>query len=184
MELFSEEEFGKLSTQRQHIVEVLAICMTPVDMSTLLQILRGCGWADASTKSGTLTQALARQELNALYKLGWISASNSSLSYVVVRSQILDAVVQFSVQNGNFQKVALRVLEFEPQLDTAARDRERGDYLGLIAKRQARIAFYDGDATSFEAASLTLRKPEYKSIYIDLLEPFNAKLFAKTPLVL
>ncbi len=184
MELFSEEELKQLSTQRQHIVEVLAICMTPVDVPILLKILHECGWAEAETKSGTLTQALAREELNALCKLGWISPSNSSMSYVVVRPQILDAVVQFSVQNGNFRKIALRVLEFEPQLDSVARDRVRGYYLGLIAKRQARLAFYDGDVASFEAASLTLRKPGYKSISLDLLEPFNAEIFAKTPLIL
>ena len=184
MELFSEEEFRKLSTQRQHIVEVLAICVTPVDVSILLQILRGCGWADTTTKSGKLTQNLVRQELNALCTLEWISASSSSMSYVVVRSQILDAVVQFSIQNGNFKKVTSWVLELEPQLDRVARDRERDKYVGLIAKRQARIAFYDGDATAFGAAYLILRKPEYKSIYLELLDPFNAEIFAKTPPVL
>jgi len=136
MDQFSEVEFTKLSTQRQHIVEVLAICMTPVDVSILLQILRGRGWANAATKSGTLTQALARLELNALCKLGWISGSNSSMSFVVAQSQLLDAVVQFSVQNSNFKKIALWVSELEPQLDRSARDRDPGNYVGLIAKLQ------------------------------------------------
>ena len=186
MELFAEEEFRKLSTLRQHIVEVLAICVTPVDVSILLQILRGCGWADTTTKSGKLTQNLVRQELNALCTLEWISASSSSMSYVVVRSQILDAVVQFSIQNGNFKKVTSWVLELEPQLDRVARDRERDKYVGLIAKRQARIAFYDGDATAFDAAFLTLRKPECKSIYLEILDPFNAEIYylAQLPAVI
>jgi len=185
MDQFSEVEFTKLSTQRQHIVEVLAICMTPVDVSMLLQILRGCGWAtNVATKSGTLTQALARLELNALCKLGWISGSNSSMSFVVAQAQLLDAVVQFSVQNSNFKKIALWVSELEPQLDRSARDRDPGNYVGLIAKRQARIAFYDGDATAFETANVILQKPGFKSIHLDLLNPFNAEIFAKTPRVL
>ena len=184
MDQFSEEEFRKLSQQHQHIVEVLATCMTPVDVPILLQILRGCGWAKAASKSGTLTQTLARQELNALCKLGWISGSNSSMSFVVVRSQLLDSVVQFTVQNDDFKKIALGVFECELQLDRATRDRDPGNHEGLIAKRKARIAFYDGDVAAFQAANLTLQNPACKLIHLDLLDPFNVEIFAKTPPVL
>ncbi len=174
-------QFKNLSVLRQRILEILAIGGTPMSPSTLILLLKACGWASAATKTGVLTQVLVKIELKALIDVGFVSPSNSSMSYVEAVSPVLDAVVQQSVLDGNFKRIVAAIETSVLQLDTDASRSVRTDLKLLFSHRKARIAFYRGDAAAFNAIQQSLESASRSLSSLKLLEPFNAEIFGRTP---
>lgn len=174
-------QFEQLSERQQQILQVLAIGKTPLSLSTLIELLKACDWAAAATKSGVLTQALLKVELKVLGDLGCILGSDASMSYSEAREHVLDAIVQQSVLNGNFEKIVAAVEANEKLLNADADRRLRNDRKRLVAQRLARIAFYRGDSAAFDAAQATLVKEPPDKSHLGVLEPFNEEIFRRTP---
>ena len=170
-----------LSEHGQRFVQILALCGTPVHFRTLMQLLGECDWMSAATKSGVLTQTLAKTNLEALRNLGLVSVSDSNMTYVEVSEHALDAVIQYSVLHGNFEKITRAVQATEEQLGKDVPYNVHNDFERLVAERHARIAFYGGDTAAFDAAILILEKAKTEENQLRLLDPFNAEIFAKSP---
>ena len=176
----NQEEFLKLTPLRQHVLQVLACSRTPLCLALLIKLLSACGWADAKTKSGVITQALLKPELKALDVLRLVCVSNSAMDFVEADTTVLDAVVQQAVLNDNFPKIVAAIESLRSDLDSDARRSRRSGAIG-IAERTARIAFYQGDVAAFNAALPSKDRSAVKRSDLGLLEPFNTQIFDATP---
>ena len=142
----------------------------------MVELLKVCDWAAAATKSGLLTQALLKVELKVLGDLEFIRGADLSMSYSEARKPVLDAVVQQSVLNRNFEKIAAAIEAKEKLVDADAGRRLHSDRKRLVAHRQARIAFYRGDIAAFDTARATFAKEPPSKSHLRVLEPFNEEL--------
>jgi superfamily II DNA or RNA helicase len=143
-------------------------------------MLSACGWADAKTKSGVITQALLKPELKALEQLGLISISSAAMSSVEAAPAVLDAIVQQAVLNGNFPKIVAAIESLKSLLDADACNSRRKVASG-IADRAARITFYQGDVAGFNHSLPAHARSLDQRSTLGLLEPFNRQIFDGTP---
>ncbi len=176
-------EFASLTPLRQKILQVLAVSETEISVSTLLSILKTCGWADAATKSGFLTQVAVKEELKFLRQHQLVSATTQTFVLVEIDKRCRDFVVQKSALNGDLEPITAAV---EPLSERLQRDQRyhRHDAPFYTARRRARIAFYRGDVPAFNAATVILAEAPAMRKNLGLLNPFSKEIYDRTPVEL
>lgn len=165
------------------ILQVLAICETDITISTLQSILKLCGWDSAAKKNRSLTQVMIRDELNSLRDRKLVNSGTQSFVLVAIDHRFLDFVVQQSTLNGNLETI---IAAIEPLRERLERDMQvhSRDAAFQTARRRARIAFYRGDVTAFDAATTVLADAPPLMRNLGLLNPFNKVLYERTPVEL
>ncbi|MEJ7593222.1 MAG: DEAD/DEAH box helicase [Planctomycetaceae bacterium] len=175
-------DFKNLSPLQQYILQVLAISESATSLDALLSVLKQCGWATVkSSKSGFLTQALLKPELKTLRDLRLIESLVAGMAFVEIDARHLDAVVQQSVLNGNFELLAGASGTLQEHMATYQRSSMKKHQAFVAARRRARIAFYRGDVAEFGAAKQELSNAPKELSDLSLLNPFNAELYERTP---
>ncbi len=170
-----------LSLMQQRLTQIFALCESRISHSTLLHLLKACGWGEAATKTGFLTQALLKPELKSLVDDGYLNATHAAMTFVRIANRIQDAATQQAVQSGNFKPIADAIEKLESELDNDIKQARVSDASVAKSRRRARIAFYRGDVAAFQAAQQELAKEEPESRQLGLLNPFNAELYSQTP---
>ncbi len=165
------------------ILQVLAVCETDVNISTLQSILKSCSWDSAATKSGILTQVMIKEELSSLRERKLVSSRTQTFVHVAIDLRCLDFVVQQSMLNGNLETI---IAAIEPLTERLERDMQlhSRDAAMKTARRRARIAFYRGDVATFNAAAAVLSEAPALMKNLGLLNPFNKTLYERTPVEL
>ncbi len=183
-ELTAKSDTKSLSSMAKRLLQIFAVCESKISQATLLHLLKACGWADAPTKSGFVTQALLKPELKSLVAGGFAESANAAMTFVQIARPGQDMAVQQAVQCGNFELIAGAIEKLCDELDRDLTAACVADVTARKARRRARIAFYRGDVAAFEIAKQELAgaKPELKRL--GLLQPFNSELYGQVPLEL
>ncbi len=183
-ELTAKSDTKSLSSMAKRLLQIIAVCESKISQATLLHLLKACGWADAPTKSGFVTQALLKPDLKSLVDRGFLESGNAAMTYSSIARPCQDMAVQQAVKAGNFKLIADAVEKLSDELDRDLTLARVADVTARKARRRARIAFYRGDVAAFELAKQELvnAKPELK--HLGLLQPYDSELYAQVPLEL
>ena len=183
-DLTAKSDTKSLSSMAKRLLQIIAVCESKISQATLLHLLKACGWADAPTKSGFVTQALLKPDLKSLVDRGFLESRNAAMTFLSVAQPCQDMAVQQAVKAGDFKLIADAITQLEAELDRDLTAASVADVTVRKARRRARIAFYRGDVAAFELAKLELvnAKPELK--HLGLLQPYDSELYAHAPLEL
>ena len=176
-ELKLQKADGMLSPMAQRLFQVFALCESKICQATLLHLLKACGWGEAATKSGSLTQALLKPDLKDLVDRGFLESRTASMTLVGIAKSFQDLAVQQAVQNGNFPLIVAAIEELDSELARDLTQSRDSDPAARKARRTARIAFHRGDVAAFTAAQQELAnaKPEQRNLGLEgWSSPFQA----------
>lgn len=176
-----QRAYRGLPVASQRLVQILALCDTKVRLATVIELLKLCGWADAPTKSGVITQALLKPQLQEAADRGLVDCASASMTSVSTARSSQDFAVQQAVLEGNFPRIVEAIQHRHNRLVSDSREYSASGHTLGAARRELRIAFYSGDVAGFEQARQRLDRAQVSLSEIGLLDPFNPSLYEQTP---
>jgi len=176
-----KQAYRALPVSSQRLVQLLALCDAKVRLATIIGLLKECGWAEAPTKSGFLTQALLKPQLQEAVEHGFVECDNATMTEVNIAPSQQDFAAQQAVLSGNFSLMVDAIQSFSDELTKHARNWTTPRRNAVIARREARIAFYGRDVAGYQQACQKFTAAGFAPSELGLLNPFNEELFQQTP---
>jgi hypothetical protein len=155
----------KLKATERRFCQILAVADENIKPGDLSKLYKSIDWLGRQTQA--MTVAEVKRLTDALVKKQVLS--RESYSSVAIRSQFQSVAVQTAIHDGTFEQLCKAIQTKYPRQDRFYSYGGDGR-----ASRDMRIAFYNGDATAYQALAEDVDERDSPSC---LLEPFDPIIY-------
>ncbi len=180
-ETVAVKTYEGLSEYQKRLFQVLAVGARDIHLSDLSKLMNECAsdCGPVETKSGAITQALIKSWGESLAGKGFVSRAGSSSTSVKVANEFIDFGVQRAAREDRLREIAAAVAN-------TIGDEKKGPIYSWHRdpsnqQRRTRVAFYLGDVETYRAELQKLEEQQPSNCDLNLLSPFDAELFERTP---
>jgi len=155
----------ELTQREQQFCQLLAVAGESLSFSDLSKLYRSIDWPGQPKLSMTITEVkLVTQKL---VKQGLMQPA--PYSSMELQTELRSAALQVAIHAGTFEKISQAIQQTHPV-------RQRYGYRPDEARqlRDVRIAFFNGDATTYQALAKEIDRPESTAQWLD---PFDSRIY-------